>query len=253
MRKLTLLVAAPLILASASSAHAALIAGWDFSQYVGSGFLSTDGSAPTNTLDANYSALDPSFGAGAESAAFGRMTALFTPSGSPTDALIPVANSLTSNITAPAPRPQFDSHSILSNEGQQETQFLSLQANQSVSIVFEADLSTVSESGKDWVLTLGAKTRQGVSAGSIQIEFSADGTAYASVGSFALNGTDTLFSQALASGTSDRAFVRLTLSNGSIIDNVAILGTLAVPEPSIAALLAGGLLGLLRFGRRRSA
>ena len=50
--------------AVSSPAQASTIAGWDFSQYVGSSFLSVDGASFTNTLDANYSDLDPN-GAGA--------------------------------------------------------------------------------------------------------------------------------------------------------------------------------------------
>ena len=57
----------------AAPAGASGIAGWDFSQYFGDGILSTDGTTFTNTLPANYSNLDPSFNAGAGSAAFGTM------------------------------------------------------------------------------------------------------------------------------------------------------------------------------------
>ena len=55
----------------ASSSQAFLAAGWDFSQYAGDGLLSLDFVTFTTTLSANYSDLDPTFGAGAESAAFG--------------------------------------------------------------------------------------------------------------------------------------------------------------------------------------
>ena len=41
------------------SAQAAMIAGWDFSQYAGDGLLSVDGASFTTTLPANYSSLDP--------------------------------------------------------------------------------------------------------------------------------------------------------------------------------------------------
>ena len=62
--------------ASSSSAQASLVAGWDFSQYAGDGFMSIDGGGSfTNTLPANYSDLDPTFGAGFESGAFGTMFA----------------------------------------------------------------------------------------------------------------------------------------------------------------------------------
>src|SRR5262245_1029525 len=49
----------------AAPAGATGIAGWDFSQYLGTSLLSTDGATFTNTLSANYSQLDPTFNAGA--------------------------------------------------------------------------------------------------------------------------------------------------------------------------------------------
>ena len=54
-------------------AQATMVAGWDFSQYLSDSQLSVDGATYTDTLSANYSNLDPTFGAGAESAAFGTM------------------------------------------------------------------------------------------------------------------------------------------------------------------------------------
>jgi len=63
------------LVAGPSAAQSSLVAGWDFSQYAGDGFMSIDGgSSFTNTLPANYSDLDPTFGAGFDSSAFGRCT-----------------------------------------------------------------------------------------------------------------------------------------------------------------------------------
>src|SRR5262245_9809707 len=54
---------------SALAVQANIVAGWDFSQYGGTGSL-----APlTNTLPANYSDLDPSFNAGSGSASHGTL------------------------------------------------------------------------------------------------------------------------------------------------------------------------------------
>ena len=58
---------------SAGGANATMVAGWDFSQYLAPGALTIDGANGTNVLSANYSNLDPTSGAGAESAAFGTM------------------------------------------------------------------------------------------------------------------------------------------------------------------------------------
>jgi hypothetical protein len=73
-RKLLVAAIASVAAAFAGSAHAEMIAGWDFSQYVGDASLVKDFSfVPSNTLNSNYSDLDPTFGAGAESAAFGNL------------------------------------------------------------------------------------------------------------------------------------------------------------------------------------
>src|SRR5258707_9305890 len=80
------------------------IAGWDFSQYFGDGLLSTDGVTFTNTLSANYSNLDPTFNAGAESAAFGTMFmngsfgSTNVNAGSGTEQFLPTTGSLASNL-----------------------------------------------------------------------------------------------------------------------------------------------------------
>jgi len=80
----------------AGSARAVMIAGWDFSQYAIDGFITVDGENLTDTLPANYSSLDPTFGAGAESAAFGRLylNGQFGSDATPldfTDSLVPSA------------------------------------------------------------------------------------------------------------------------------------------------------------------
>ena len=240
--------------ASAPSAHAALVAGWDFSQYLSGGqILSTDGVTLSDTLAANYSSLDPTFGAGAESAAFGRMVLPFPLVGDGSEPFLPVSGSLTSNLSASTPF-VFDSHTILASEGQIFQELLRMAVTETVSVVFEADLTSVPEIGSDWVLSFGAQNMPGENNSVITVEFSTDGVSYVGVGSANVNAVDTAFSFNLAGTQSERAFVRLGFQSGASIDNVGISANLAtVPEPATAALLAAGLIGLGRFGRRRRA
>ena len=246
----------------ASPAGATGIAGWDFSQYIGASLLSIDGATFTNTLSANYSQLDPTFNAGAESAAFGKMFmdgtngSSLVNAGSGTEQFLPFSGSLASNIGfAPgAPNP-FDSFSILTSEGQVAANALSMTAAGLVSIVFSADLTTASLQGSSWSVTLGGQTVSGTS--SVGVEFSTDGVSYASFGNFSLNTSDTAFTKALGAGPSQKAFVRLSFpdpANGqAIIDNVTISATTSpIPEPGTAAMLLFGLTGLALTGRRRT-
>jgi len=246
----------------AAPAGATGIAGWDFSQYFGDGLLSTDGVSFTNTLPANYSNLDPTFNAGAESAAFGTMFmngsfgSTNVDAGGGSEQLLPTSGSLASNIGfAPASNP-FDSFSILTSEGQTFANALGMTALQAVSVVFSADLSSASLLGQSWSLALGAKTFSGTST--IGVEFSTDGSSYSSVGTFNLTGVDSLFTLALAAAPSAKAFVRLNIagpaSGQAILDNVSILATTTpVPEPGTAAMLLLGLAGLAVSGRRQRA
>jgi hypothetical protein len=246
----------------AGTAQASTIAGWDFSQYVGSSFLSIDGGSFTNTLDANYSDLDPN-GAGFESAAYGTM--LMDGSAGSTDVdpssasaqFIPTTDSLASNLNAPALAGAFDSHTILLDptEGQMFANFLSMTAQGGASVVFLADLTSDPQSGESWSVSFGGKTFSG--SAQVGIEFSTDGSSFTSFGSVNLTTADTAFSVPLGVGSTDTAYVRLTFGapgagglNQAIIDNLAINATL-VPEPGTTGLFLAGLLGLVRFGRRR--
>ena len=244
------------------SAQATMIAGWDFSQYAGDGFMSTDGGGTfTNTLDSNYSDLDPTFGAGAESAAFGTMYAngqfgsTNVNAGSGTEEFVPsqaLGGSLVSNLTAPG-GVDFDSFTVLASEGQLSTESLAMIAAAQSVITFEADLSTVPVIGTGWSVSFGGRNFNGAS--SVGIAFSVDGVNFAPVVSVNFNTVDTLFNVPLAATASDKAWVRFSFNpsgaNQPLIDNVAINATLQVPEPGTALLGSLGLIGLAVAGRRR--
>jgi len=249
-------------LAVSGSAQAAMIAGWDFSQYIGSGELSVDGASYTNVLSANYSNLLLAPGAGPSSAAFGTLffdgqfgSANVDPS-SGTAQLTPASGSLSSNVNAPATAPGllgFGSLNELAFAGQPYQVDLSLQVQAPVSFVFAAYLDTVPGLGSDWSISFGGQTLTGSSV--VVIDYSTNGTSFTNAGQRTLNTLDTLFTVSLAGLPTDAAYVRLTVdtagSQGSRIDNVALNAT--VPEPGAAVLLGAALAVFSVVGRRRKA
>jgi hypothetical protein len=251
MKIITRAIAASVLALSASSANAALIAGWDFSQYFADSVHSIDGGnnpAPS-VLNSNYSSFDPN-GAGAESAAFGRLHLGFTPVGDATEPLLPTAVPGTGSLIPNISEGPYNNFSVLALEGQASQSDLAMVAVQSLSIVFEADLTGVPQTGSDWSITLAAATQGG--AGTVQIAFSSDGVNFASLGTTNVSSSAIAITANAAPGLSERGFFRLTLSPTVVIDNVGISANLAaVPEPAVASLLAAGLFGLARFGRRR--
>ena len=242
--------------ALAVPATAAMVAGWDFSQYAGPGFLTVDGMNFVDTLDANYSDLDPTFGAGAESAAFGTLhydgqfgsTGIAVGTG--TETFVSTTGSLVSNLDAPGDGTvnPFDSFTILASEGQLFTQLLSMTASEALSVVFAVDLTGVPETGSDWRVSFAGKTFNGISP--VGIEFSTDGSSYTSFGSVDLTTTDTPYTVVLDPAPSETAFVKLSFdpvgADQPIIDNVAI----HTPEPASAGAALALLLGLAARGRR---
>ncbi len=251
-----------LFAALTGSAQAAMIAGWDFSQYFGDGELSVDGVGYTNVLDANYSTLDPTFGAGAESAAFGTLffdgahgsTNVIPDSANPQ--IEPTSLSLNSNINAPVTAGgavPFDSLTVLTDEGQVFASELQLQLRSAVSFVFAAYTNTIPGLGSDWSISFGGQTDSGTS--SIGIEFSTDGIVYVPFGTQNLTSVDTLFTINLGSAASEAAYVRFNVNptgSNTRIDNVAINATVVpVPLPGTAILLGTSLVLFSALGRRK--
>jgi hypothetical protein len=246
--------------ASASYAQV-LVSGWDFSQYAGDGANSSDGVAFTNVYNANYSSFDATFGAGAESAAFGKLyyNGLFGSTNvdaGVSDEFLPTSGSLSSNINAGGP---FDRLSTLQSEGQTFAELLSLKQNGVGSVVFSADLTSAALKGQNWTFTLGAKT-QVSGTNSIGLEFSNDGVSWTSAGTFNIGAVDTAYSVAVAGNETSTAYMRLNYLtvdangfNSALIDNVSfsVGSTSPIPEPSTYAAILGGLtLGFVAIRRR---
>jgi hypothetical protein len=246
--------------ASAMSAQAAVISGWDFSQWIsGGGLLSVDNATLQNTLGANYSNLDPTFNAGPDSGAYGTMymdgqfgSSAIVPTGNGDEAFLPTAGSLASNLNGILPNP-FDSLTIQIFEGALEANLNAMVTNAATSVVFSA-LPGAGALGDTWSVAFGARNAGVLSNQSILVEFSTDGVAYATVGTASLNAVDTAYTFALGGAPSSAGYVRLSFSGaGLLLDNVAISANVTVPEPATAGLLALGLGGLALLGRRRAA
>lgn len=251
-----------------ASAHATMIAGWDFSQFYGSGELYVDEPGTTgytNSLDANYSNLLLTPGAGPAAATHG--TLFFdgqygSTNVNPTSAtaqLTPTDGSLDSNINAPQTEPgfvPFNDFAALDAAGQGFEQNLALQIQSTVTFVFAAYMDTVPGLVSDWSISLGGKTLGGEAM--IDFSFSIDGGLnFVSAGSRTLNTTDSLFTVTLPGlPSSDSALIRMTVNKGSStgpqIDNVSISGNVAsVPLPGVAILLGTALAAFALVGRKR--
>jgi hypothetical protein len=188
LRLIALLVAlSALVAGSAMAAQAKILAGWDFSQYAGTGSL-----APlTNTLPANYSDLDPTFNAGSGSASFGTLyfdgtngssntvTDLLPTAGvmncerravgvneplKPAGCAVPnVDGPVRSNKKEPWARKgetSFDAFSVLRSEGQQYQNALAMRATNSVSAVFKGDAGSPQPLSA-WSVSFGGRIETG--------------------------------------------------------------------------------------------
>ncbi len=264
MIKKTMAIAASLLLAS-SSANAAFIAGWDFSEYVAAGVNFIDASgAPAEALDALYSDFDPTQGVGAESRAFG--TAFINGQNgasasasvlSTVDQFGALGDTLPQNGTPAGDSPFDNLPQLFAEDPARGFPYsdVSLEATAATSIVFKSDLTTVGLLGTQYMLDLAGVMILGADAGTIQVEASADGAAYSAVTTLNLTDAAALYNVNLPGlldgGT--MAFVRLTFDQGNTaIDNLGISATTApIPEPSTALMLLAGLLGLQRAGRVR--
>lgn len=244
------------------AAGAYVVAGWDFSQYLGDNLLTIDGVNGATTLPANYSNLDPTFNAGAESAAFGTMYidgSFGSTSVDPmaqTPIIVPTAafdGSLAANLDAPVQQfgdNPFDSFTILAFEGQLFQTPLAMRASEPASMVFRADLSSVPETGSNWLLSFGGRTFSGTSI--VTVDFSADGGGFSSSGSVMLEESERAYEIDLGPAPVDVVLVRLNFDpiglDWPIIDNVAI----SVPEPGSTWQFVAAGAGLACFRRRRS-
>lgn len=279
------------VFTAGSAAAAGIVAGWDFSQYRGSGALTPF----TNTLPANYSDLDPTFNAGSGSAAFGTLffdgtngssstLADFLPTAGtmncerrPVGGALKPAGCAVPNVDGPVRSNKnepwsakgdvsFDAHSVLRSEGQQHQSLLAMTASNNVSVVFGADAGGPVPLSQ-WSVSFGGRTLSGVGddggpltcdpAGAsecttnVSVEYSTNGVSYASFGSVVLTSDDTRYNVPLAANTSPTGFVRLGLVPGAG-GAQPVIDNVALPEPGSSVMLLSGMLCILALRKRRA-
>jgi len=249
----------------ASTAQATAVAAWDFSQFLVSGQLTTETTfAVAQTLDANYSDLDPNK-LGSPADQFGTMYLngdFGSTSAGLTGDFVPNSNDLTLNNDAlDDPLRLIGSNGSLAIldviEGQEFTNMLGFgpaitaadgNPGTGGTVVFGADLSSVPELGQDWSLSFAGLTVSGGTS-EVGVEFSTDGVTFQSLDPFVLESNAAVFQTTALGGPTDEAFFRLTFTDSvsqtfPSIDNVAISATL-VSEPTRDLAMAGALLAVL--------
>jgi hypothetical protein len=176
-----------LVAGSALAAQGNIVAGWDFSQYGGTGSLSP----LSNTLPANYSDFDTTFNAGSGSAAFGTLyfngsngssntVTDFLPTAGvmncerrpvgvnepqkPAGCAVPnVDGPVRSNKKEPWARrgkTSFDAFTVLRSEGQQYQNALAMRATNNVTAVFKGDAGSPQPQSA-WSVSFGGRVETG--------------------------------------------------------------------------------------------
>lgn len=239
------------VLAVTSTNAQTLFAGWDFSQFSGSGFNSTDGSTFTGegNVQANYSDfLSPSPDVNASS--FGSIyyngsNGSFDGANGFSSVVSPFSGNLNSASNQTSDGNPFNdpgSYSFLSNSGQPFTNNLSLAIDGDFAIVVEANVFGQGTGANGWQLTFAALDT--TDASSIDWEVSTDGVNYNELGITSnLTGTDSAFTVNAGNiyNGEDQLFFRGNFSNvdsRALIDNVGVSGSI-VPEPSTYAVIFG--------------
>jgi hypothetical protein len=246
-------------------ARALSVAGWDFSQYAGVGTMTINSNFdPADTLPANYSNLDPSFGAGAQSALFGTMyidgqfgSTDVAIDFSANEPIVPTSGSLSSNLNQPQlfnpTHVPFDSFNVLQAEGQEFANLLSMTAQDAVNVVFSANWDAVPEFGTSWSVSFGARVFDllpgAAESATFQVRYSQDGSSYSAPTPVAVSEIDTRFEIPLLVGPSERLYVLMSFVDPSgtaqggqvILDNVSVNALSEIPEPGTGMLLLTGL------------
>jgi len=246
-----------------AAADSTVVAGWDFSQYLGPNVPSIDGINLADTLDANYSDFDPSFGAGAESAAFGTMYADGTNGSSAIGAsgpLVPTGLQLTLNVSAPvndvpAIDVPFNSFSVLDTEGQPNQTAVAMIAQAATDVVFEADLSTAGGVTGDFFGVSFAGRTASTGTADVVVEFNG-GSGFSTAETVTFTTTEQLFEVPLGSSGADQVFVRLSFADRTVDGADAVFDNLVITVPGpgwlagmLSPLAALGLLARRRRGR----